>query len=142
MKQLLATCLLYMFATVALADEPTQPAAQSFDRYWVVFLVRPESPEDHGTERNAQLQREHLDHLTWLWKQGYALVAGPFGTEPEDRMRGVVLLRGDLGEAQARELAEKDPRVRAGQLQVELRAWFTGEGVMAFPKTPVADTTS
>ena len=49
-------------------------------------------------------------------------------------MRGIVLLRGDLEEQRARELAEMDPRVKAGQLKVEIRDWYTGAGVLAFPK--------
>jgi uncharacterized protein YciI len=102
----------------------------------MVFLMRPEAPKDHGEKRNAELQREHLAHLTWLWEEGYAFVAGPFGGKPEDDMRGIVLLRGDLEEQRARELAEMDPRVKAGQLTVEIRAWYTGAGVLAFPKQP------
>ena len=132
---LLATLLL--LAPIATAAETAKPdEAMQFDKFWMVFLVRPEAPQDHGKERNAELQREHLAHLTWLWEEGYALVAGPFGGKPADRMRGIVLLRGDLEESRARELAAMDPRVKAGQLDVEIRAWFTGAGYLAFPKTP------
>lgn len=136
MRTLLLTALLLAMpfaftAEPAKANEPMQ-----FDKYWMVFLVRPEAPQDHGETRNKELQAEHLAHLGWLWEEGYALVAGPFGGKPDDPLRGIVLLRGDLEEARARELAEMDPRVQAGQLEVEIRAWYTGAGYMAFPKTP------
>lgn len=136
--------LLFLFAPLAHAGETGSDSAKEtaaaesmqFDKYWMVFLVRPEAPKDHGKERNAELQREHLAHLTWLWEEGYALIAGPFGGKPEDPLRGIVLLRGDLEEERARELAEMDPRVKAGQLEVEIRDWYTGAGYMVFPKTP------
>lgn len=139
MKQLLVTFLL-MLATAGVSAGEPQDNEPRFDKYWMVFLVRPETPSDYGKERNAELQREHLEHLTWLWEQGYALVAGPFGTSPDDPLRGLVLLRGDLDQARARELAERDPRVKAGQLQVEVRRWFTGAGILAFPKSPPSVT--
>ena len=134
MLLLLALLLAAPLAIAAESGESAEP--MQFDKYWMVFLVRPEAPRDHGEERNSELQREHLAHLTWLWEEGYALVAGPFGGKPEDRMRGIVLLRGDLTEERARELAEMDPRVKAGQLEVEIRDWYTGAGILAFPQQP------
>lgn len=126
--------LFLLFAPVAMAGEAqeAEPPA-SFDKYYMVFLVRPAEPKDYGAERNAELQRQHLGHLTWLWEQGHALVAGPFGGEKDDPMRGIVLLRGDLTAERARELAEMDPRVKAGQLEVKIREWYTGAGALAFP---------
>lgn len=141
MKHLLVTCLLCLATVGAFAHE-SQGAEPRFDKYWMVFLVRPEAPKDYGAERNAELQREHLQHLSWLWEHGHALVAGPFGAAADDPMRGIVLLRGDLDEAKARELAERDPRVKAGQLQVEMRAWFTAAGMLAFPHSPADGATN
>lgn len=126
---------LAMPPTIA-AETPAPAEPMQFDKFWMVFLMRPDAPQDHGEVRNKELQAEHLAHLGRLWEEGYALVAGPFGGKPEDPMRGIVLLRGDLDEARARELAEMDPRVKAGQLEVDLRAWYTGAGYMEFPKTP------
>jgi len=128
--------LLILLAPLGHAEEAPKAEPAQFDKYWMVFLVRLDSPKDYGEDRNAELQREHLAHLTWLWEEGYALIAGPFGGKPEDAMRGIVLLRGNLEESRARELAEMDPRVKAGQLEVEIRDWYTGAGYMVFPKTP------
>ena len=136
MRTLLLAALLLVAPVAIAADAAKANEPMQFDKYWMVFLVRPEVPKDHGEARNSELQREHLAHLTWLWEEGFALVAGPFGGKPDDRMRGIVLLRGDLTEERARELAEMDPRVKAGQLEVEVRAWYTGAGYIAFPKAP------
>lgn len=116
-------------------DAPVKEAEppQQFDKYYMVFLMRPDNPPDYGEARNAELQRQHLGHLTWLWEEGYALVAGPFGGDKDDDMRGIVLLRGDLSAERARELAEKDPRVEHGQLKVRIREWYTGKGALEFP---------
>lgn len=136
-KRLCVTMFLTsLLATSAMAGEaPVKEAEppQQFDKYHMIFLMRPENPKDHGEERNAELQRQHLGHLTWLWQEGYALVAGPFGGEKDDDMRGIVLLRGDMTAEQARELAEMDPRVKAGQLRVEIRQWYTSAGALEFP---------
>lgn len=123
-------------------EAPVKEAAppQQFDKYYMVFLMRPDNPKDYGKERNAELQRQHIGHLTWLWEEGYALVAGPFGVPPEDPMRGIVLLRGDLDLERARELAEMDPRVKAGQLRVDIREWYTGADVLEFPLNPEKKT--
>ena len=136
---LFTACLLVLLpAVAATGDTPVkeaEPPAQ-FDKYYMVFLMRPDEPKDYGKERNQELQAQHLGHLTWLWEEGYALVAGPFGVPDEDNMRGIVLLRGDLEKEKAREFAEMDPRVQAGQLRVDIREWYTGAGVLAFPQQP------
>ncbi|MDX1583301.1 MAG: hypothetical protein R3338_06835 [Thermoanaerobaculia bacterium] len=136
--------LLFIAGTVAAgeAKETTREAAPpaEFDEYYMVFLMRPEQPRDYGEERNAELQRQHLGHLSWLREEGYALVAGPFGADEGDAMRGIVLLRGDLEPERARELAEMDPRVKAGQLRVDVRPWFTAKGALAFPLKPAGES--
>lgn len=132
---LLLLAFLPTLATPALAAEEEM----KFDKYWMVFLVRPDAPKDYGEVRNKELQAAHMAHMEWLWQEGYALIAGPFGGKPEDRLRGIVLLRGDLDEAEAHALAERDPRVKAGQLEVELRDWYTAEGYMTFPMKPTKD---
>lgn len=137
MKLQLLVLMTCMLSATALAEEPREAAPpMEFDKFYMVFLVRPDEPQDHGEERNAELQRQHLGHLTWLWEEGYAHVAGPFGVPADDPLRGIVLLRGDLTMERARELAEMDPRVKAGQLDVEVREWYTGAGYLAFPKQP------
>ena len=65
-------------------------------------------------------------------RKGYAVVAGPFGDQDDERLRGLVLYRvGSVDEA--RRLAEADPAVQAGRLEVEVMTWYTEKGALAFP---------
>lgn len=135
--------LLTLFASMSVfaadpakTDPPEADPPAEFDQYWMVFLIRGDNPPKLDEETNALNMRQHLGHLNWLWEEGYALVAGPFGGEPDDPMRGIVLLRGDLTEVQARELAERDPRVKIGLLKVDIRPWYTDAGALAFPLKP------
>jgi len=105
---------------------------QQFDRYWMVFLIRGDHPPELSEEAGAELQKQHLGHLSKVWRSGHALVAGPFEVPAEDALRGIVLYRGDLDEDEVRELAEADPAVQAGRLKVEIRRWWTGGGVLRF----------
>ena len=109
------------------AVEEAAPPAE-FDQYWMVFLERPETVPEMSEEVAAKIQRQHLGHLTRVWREGFTLVAGPFGAGPDDPVRGIVLYRGDLSEQEVRELAEADPAVVAGTLEVRLRPWYTGKG--------------
>lgn len=137
MKLQLLALITCMLSATAMAEEPREAAPPTeFDKYYMVFLLRPAEPADYGKERNAELQRQHLGHLTWLWEQGHAHVAGPFKVPADDPVRGIVLLRGDLGMERARELAEMDPRVKAGQLEVKVREWYTAADVLSFPQQP------
>lgn len=135
-RYLAGLCLLLFAAGVAASKQQEAEPPPTFDKYYMVFLLRPSEPADYGKERNAELQRQHLGHLTWLWEQDYAHVAGPFSVPADDPVRGIVLLRGDLGMERARELAEMDPRVKAGQLEVKVREWYTAADVLAFPQQP------
>ncbi len=129
----LATLVVTLVVTQPLSaqDEAGNPPPQ-FDKYWMVYLVRGDQPPELSEAESAELQRQHLAHLSKVWKSGHALVAGPFEVAAEDPMRGIVLYRGDLEVDQVCELAEADPAVKAGRLKVEIRRWWTGGGVLQF----------
>jgi uncharacterized protein YciI len=78
-------------------------------------------------ETAAQLQKEHLAYMTERDKEKVLLVAGPFidgGTR-----RGIVIYRlSSL--AEARQVAEGDPMVKAGRLAVELYTWRSPKGAL------------
>jgi uncharacterized protein len=103
-----------------------------FDQFWMVFLLRGDHPPDLDEEASAELQRRHLAHLSKVYREGYALVAGPFEVPEDEPMRGIVLYRGDLEREQVIGLAEADPAVQAGRLKVEARKWWTAAGIMTF----------
>jgi uncharacterized protein YciI len=65
-------------------------------------------------------------------REGHMVAAGPFGDQEDERLRGLALYRvGSIEEA--RRLAEADPAVEAGRLEVEVMTWYTQKGALAFP---------
>ena len=60
---------------------------------------------------------------------GHLLVAGPLADQGDPRMRGISIYRTGSVE-RARELAEADPAVQAGQLEIEAMTWRTRPGAL------------
>lgn len=114
-------------------DAEGNPPAE-FEKYWMVFLERGDNPPQLDEAASAELQRRHLAHLSKVYREGYALVAGPFEVPAEEPLRGIVLYRGDLEHDKVTALASADPAVEAGRLQVRVMRWWTAAEVMSFSK--------
>ena len=113
------------------ASAQTQPPME-FDTYQLVLLKRPAEPMEYPEEKLQEIQAAHLGHLTRMAREGHLVVAGPFGDQQDERLRGLALYRvGSVEEA--RRLAEADPAVQAGRLEVEVMTWYTQKGALAFP---------
>lgn len=115
---------------------PTSPAPAAprieLEPYQLVILQRPEHPREYPQEKLDEIQKAHLAHLREMAEAGKLLVAGPLGDQPDPRLRGLELFRvGSLEEA--RKLAEDDPAVKAGRLEVVVMTWYTEKGALAFP---------
>lgn len=109
---------------------PAEP--MEFDTYQLVLLKRPTERAELPEDEVAKIQAAHLAHLQRMAREGYAVVGGPFGDQDDERLRGLVLYRvGSVEEA--RRLAEQDPAVHAGRLEVEVMTWYTEKGALAFP---------
>lgn len=134
--------LVSLLLTLMLQTAPaTQPAAvespMEFDTYHLVLLVAADAPPQGMTREDAvRIQGEHLGHLTKMYDEGYALVAGPFGDRFDERWRGMVLYRGDLTREEVIALAEADPAVETGLLKVEVMAWYTAKDMITFKARP------
>lgn len=116
------------------ASEPAPQAAapMEFDTYQLVLLVRPAERAELPPERVQEIQAAHIGHLTRMAEEGHLVAAGPFGDQEDERFRGLALYRvGSVEEA--RRLAEADPAVLAGRLEVEVMNWYTEKGALAFP---------
>ncbi len=122
---------------VAAQDAEGNPPAD-FDKYWLVFLERGDDPPQLDAEASAELQRRHLAHLSKVYREGYAKVAGPFEVPDDEPLRGIVLYRGDLERDRVAELAGADPAVEAGRLKIRVLRWWTAAGAMSFPAPPAA----
>jgi uncharacterized protein YciI len=111
---------------------PRRDAAEiKLEPYALVILRRGPAWTPEETPASNELQKQHLGHLGAMAKAGKMVVAGPFGDQKDETMRGLCLYRTSLDEARA--LAEQDPAVTAGRLRVEVLTWYTEKGALAFP---------
>ncbi len=128
---ILAIMLLAVSPLQAQDAEGNPPA--ELDHYWMVFLERGDDPPQLDKKASAELQRQHLAHLSKVHREGYSLVAGPFEVPADEPIRGIVLYRGDLERDQVAELTGADPAVKAGRLKIRIMRWWTPAGAMSFP---------
>jgi uncharacterized protein len=129
---LLALALL-IAALPAPAQEAEEAAApMEFDTYQLVLLKRPAERAEMPEDEVNRIQAAHLAHMTRMAEEGKLVAAGPFGDQEDESLRGLALYRvGSIEEA--RRLAEADPAVQAGRLEVEVLTWYSEKGSLAFP---------
>ncbi|WP_110945337.1 YciI family protein [Paenibacillus phocaensis] len=88
------------------------PSFAEFQRYVILLSLKP------GRRLDGELIREHVAHLRELDRNGQLVMCGPF----IDYKGGMVIIQsGSLEEA--REIAERDPFVKSGAENYELRTW-------------------
>jgi uncharacterized protein YciI len=99
------------------------------EEFELVILRRPAQPASYDEGTLDRIQREHLDYLAGLRDSGVVVVNGPVVDQPDESMRGLTFFRtGSLEET--RRLAEADPAVRAGRLEVDVMRWWCPPGRM------------
>jgi uncharacterized protein YciI len=103
--------------------------------YYVGLLTKgPHAGEGTKQERQA-IQAAQNDYISQLAKDGKLLVAGPIDDRSE--WRGIYIFKcGSLADAKA--LAQADPEVKAGRLQIEVHPWLTEKGAIRDPEFPPA----
>jgi uncharacterized protein YciI len=102
------------------------------EAFELVLLRRPENPPDYDDAELERIQREHLAHHARLRASGQVVTNGPVVEPPDPSLRGLTFYRtGSL--AEARQLAEADPAVRAGRLTVQIMTWYCPPGTMGKP---------
>lgn len=111
----------------------TPAAGIEFEKYYLVLLRRGPSWTPEVTPEVQKIQEEHLRHLRKMAESGKLLIAGPFGDQQDETLRGMCLYRVASIE-EARSLAEADPAVKAGRLKVETLTWYVEKGYVTFPK--------
>ena len=92
----------------------------------LVFLRAGKRSAAIDSTRRVALQRQHLDGIMGMLLSGELLSAGPFLDRGE--IAGIGVFSTDSASAAAR--FENDPLVRAGELSVDTRVWWTAWGVM------------
>lgn len=103
----------------------------AFDRLTVLFLKRGTNPPELDDAAADALQDEHLAFLSSLHEGGQLAVAGPIVDEHES-LRGICLFT--VTPEEARALAERDPKVKQGVLEIEVLPWMVPAGAMTFAR--------
>jgi uncharacterized protein len=102
------------------------------EAFELVMLRRPALPREYDEETAGRIQREHLAFHAALRERGEVVTNGPVLDQPDESLRGLTFYRvGSL--ERARELAEQDPAVRAGRLEVHVMTWWCPAGTMLRP---------
>jgi uncharacterized protein len=93
-------------------------------KYFLVVLKKGPNRTQSKAEAD-ELQKQHMNHISWLDKTGKISIAGP--SENHDTIAGFLLFNTEtLKEADS--LAKLDPAVRAGRLEVETIPWWASKG--------------
>jgi uncharacterized protein YciI len=99
------------------------------EAFELVVLRRPRQPRDYDDETLQRIQREHLAYHASLRAEGRVVTNGPLADQPDESLRGLTFYRtGSLEEA--RRLAQADPAVQAGRLEIDVMTWYCPPGTM------------
>ena len=93
-------------------DTDERRALVELEQYTFVLLRRPPDAPDYPEERLDEIQEQHLAHLAELHERGVLLLAGPFGDQPDESLRGLCVMT--TGVSETRALMANDPAVEAG----------------------------
>ncbi|MEM6687535.1 MAG: hypothetical protein AAF617_17290 [Bacteroidota bacterium] len=93
-------------------------------QYFMAFLKKGKNRSQNKAEADS-LQRLHIAHLDKMFRLGYADISGPFGDLGD--IRGVTIYNVPTLEM-ADSLANADPSVKAGRLEIEMHPWWAAKG--------------
>ena len=93
-------------------------------QYFVAFL-KSGPKRSQSKEEADSLQTLHLAHLGRMYEAGYADISGPFGDDGD--IRGITIYNVPTLQM-ADSLANLDPAVQAGRLEIEVHPWWAAKG--------------
>lgn len=93
-------------------------------KYFLVLLKKGKN-RNHSKEEATELQQKHMAHIAWLDKTGKVSLAGP--SENHETIAGFLLFNTETIK-EADSLANLDPAVKAGRLEVEALPWWAAKG--------------
>ncbi|MGB6268267.1 MAG: hypothetical protein WBF67_04590 [Olleya sp.] len=122
-KQILEALKSKGFETFEYVDEKTKDTV-IMQQYFIAFLKS--GPIRNQNEEEATiLQKQHRAHLGKMYDLGYADISGPFGNDGD--VRGITIYNVPTLKM-ADSLANSDPMVKAGRLQIEIHPWWAAKG--------------
>ncbi|MBC8754129.1 hypothetical protein H2O64_05565 [Kordia sp. YSTF-M3] len=111
------------FKVIDYVDQKTKDTVL-MQEYFIAFLKKGKNRTQPKKVADS-LQRLHLDHLGKMYDLGYADISGPFGDLGD--IRGVTIYNVPTIEM-ADSLANSDPMVKAGRLEIEIHPWWAAKG--------------
>lgn len=93
-------------------------------KYFLVLLKKGKN-RIHSKEEATELQKQHMAHISWLDKTGKISIAGP--SDNHETVAGFLLFNTETIK-EADSLANLDPAVKAGRLEVEVLPWWAAKG--------------
>ncbi|MDA8685992.1 hypothetical protein N9L94_03130 [Robiginitalea sp.] len=93
-------------------------------QYFIAFLKSGKIRSQNQQEADS-LQALHMAHLQRMYDLGYADISGPFGDN--GNIRGITIYNVPTL-SMADSLANLDPSVRAGRLEIEIHPWWAAKG--------------
>jgi uncharacterized protein len=105
-------------------------------QFQLILLRRPDGAPILDSETVARIQREHLAFYAALRADGLIVTNGPVLDPPDETLRGMAIFATE-SVGRATELANTDPAVLAGRLEVEAMTWLCPPGTMVADGIPV-----
>lgn len=93
-------------------------------QYFMAFLKRGPNRSQSKEEADS-LQLMHRAHLGRMYEEGFADISGPFGDDGD--IRGITIYNVPTLKM-ADSLANMDPMVKSGRLQIEIHPWWAAKG--------------
>jgi len=122
-KQIKEELITKGFKTFDYVDEKTKDTVL-MQQYFMAFLKK--GPiRGQNEEETAYLQKLHMAHLKKMYDLGYADISGPFGDD--GNLRGITIYNVPTLKM-ADSLANSDPMVIGGRLEIEIHPWWAGKG--------------
>ena len=101
-----------------------------------VLLRRPDGAPDYDDEAAERIQRDHLAFYAAMRQAGHVVTNGPVLDQPDEALRGIAIFATESVD-RATELANADPAVQAGRLEVQAMTWLCPPGTMISRGMPV-----
>lgn len=110
------------------AELAEQLGADQYGMRQYVFAYLKKGPNRNLPKEEAEkLQRAHLDNITRLAEEGKLVLAGPFMDDTD--IRGIYVFAVESLE-EAEKIANSDPAIQAGSLELELHPWYGSAALM------------
>jgi uncharacterized protein YciI len=106
------------------------------EEFQLILLRRPARAPEFSDEEGARIQREHLAFYRSLREAGQVVTNGPVRDQPDEALRGIAIFAAGSAD-RARQIAQTDPAVVAGRLEVEAMTWWCPPGTMLRGGVPV-----